>query len=140
MFTSYQWEFEAKKNHLLMLYSLVSHDDVVSGYKEHFISNIATSLGLTEVELDEVIDSAACIECPIPKDEGSRVGYFYHLLFLLSMHGKLADRDRELCRSMGFRLCLNPLMVNELIELTFTNEGREIPKDEMLNTVKRHYN
>lgn len=123
-----------------MLYNLVGSQETTRGYTDHFISNVATSLGLTTVELDEVRDYATRIECPIPKDEGARVGYFYHVLFLLRMNGEISKEDQELCRSMGFRLCLNPLMVNELMEVISKYENEEIPEEVMLNTVKRHYN
>ncbi len=124
----------------MKLYNLVRDNEINATCRTHFLNKIADSLGLSQVELDEVIDFAENTEAPIPKDEGGRVGYIYHLLFLLRTHGEIDEERKELCRRMGFQLCLNSLMVNELIDMINQSKAQEIPKELMLNAVKRHYN
>lgn len=123
-----------------MLYHLVKPGDVQAGYRDHFINGVGKSLGLSPLEMDDIRRYAHQTECPIPKDEGARVAYFYHLLFLLRMRGKFEKEEKELCQTLGFRLCLNPMMVSELTQVVSQHVHQDIPSELMLNAVKRHYN
>ena len=45
-----------------------------------------------------------------------------------------------MCKQLGFRLCLNPPLMDDLIDIMVENLNKKIPEDIMIKAVKKYLN
>ena len=76
----------------------------------------------------------------IPKSEMERMTIFYQLLFMMRIDGNVSQGEKKLCQRMGFRLGINPLLVEELIDIMVKHLNDRVPEEEMLRSIKKYLN
>ena len=129
-----------KKSYLLMLIKLSNADHKVDKNEARFINNVAKKLGLTENDVENIHDHPDEFRFTLPDNMLERMRQFYHLLFLMGIDGEITIEEREICRQLGFRLCLNPPLMDDLINLMIDNLNKRIPDGEMLEVIKKYMN
>ena len=140
MYTGFESDFATRRGHLLLLIHLVRHSEAPGEYKREVINTLADAVGLARTEARKILRHAKKHKLALPKTESSRLGCFYHLLFALRAEGNLERKEQKLCRSVGFRLGLNPLMINTFLRLTERSRGRQLPVKKFIDAVKAHLN
>jgi hypothetical protein len=59
---------------------------------------------------------------------------------MMRIDGKITEGEKKLCKRMGFRLGINPLLVDELIEIMVKHLNDRVPEEEMLRSIKKYLN
>ncbi len=129
-----------KKSYLLMLIKLSNANHKIDVNEARFISDVAKKLGLSDNDVINIDKHPEEFHFTLPDNLMERMQQFYHLLFLMGIDGEITHDEREMCRELGFRLCLNPLLMDDLINLMIDNLSKRIPEGEMLNAVKKYLN
>ncbi|MFO7658832.1 MAG: hypothetical protein R6W78_17365 [Bacteroidales bacterium] len=135
-----QNDINIRKSFLLMIIKLSDADHRIDQNEARFIGDLADKLGITKDEITNIHDHPEDLQFTLPDNMLERMQQFYHLLFLMRIDGQITTEEREICRNLGFRLCLNPLLMDDLINLMVDNLSRRIPEGEMLNAVKKYLN
>lgn len=105
-----------------------------------FINHVATRIGLSEQDVQRIDKHPENLEFVLPKDEQARMNLLYHLLFLMKIDGAVGEKEKKLCHEVGLRLGFNYRMVNELIEVMDRYIGKRIPRNTMLNIIRKYMN
>ena len=133
-------DLNVKKAHILMLIIMKDADKHSHYNEEKFIYDIANKMGLFVSDVKDAIDHPEKYKAALPKTYAERMTYFYHILYLMKIDGKVDKSEKEICRKIGFRLCLNPPLMDELIDIIADYANRNIPDDLMLKTTLKYLN
>ncbi len=133
-------DINLKKSYLLMLIRLSDADRCVDQNEARFIRDMAKKLGLSDNDVENIHNHPGEFPFTLPDNMLDRMRQLYHLLFLMGIDGSITREEREICRELGFRLCLNPPLTDDLINIIVDHLNRKIPEDEMLNAVKKYLN
>ena len=123
-----------------MLIKLSNADHKIDANEARFIRDVAKKLGLSEKDVINIDKHPEKLHFALPDTLLERMQQFYHLLFLMGIDGEITHEEREMCRELGFRLCLNPSLMDDLINLMIDNLSQRIPEGEMLEAVKKYLN
>ncbi len=129
-----------KKSYLLMLIKIEEADKKIDINEEAFIEYIAGKLGLTENDINEIRRNPGKFEFKLPDNVDDRLRIFYSLLYMMGIDGEIQEQEKEMCRKLGFRLCINPVLMDDLIDIMVRNLNKRIPEDQMLKAVKKYLN
>ena len=129
-----------RKSYLLMLIKLSDADHRIDPNEARFIKDVAKKLGLSENDINNIHNHPETFRFTLPDNMLDRMRQFYHLLFLMGIDGEITTEEREMCRRLGFRLCLNPPLMDDLINIMIDNLNKCIPEGEMLDMVKKYLN
>lgn len=108
--------------------------------EEQFILDIAKKMGLSKSDIKDAIYHPDKFKSSLPTTMAERMTYFYHILYMMKIDGEVDKREKELCKKIGFRLCLNPPLMDELIDIVADYASRNIPDDVMLKTTLKYLN
>ncbi len=140
MDTNSQNDLNIKKSYLLMLIKLSDADHRSDPDEARFINDVAKKLGLTLQDIDNIHHHPEEFRFTLPDNMLDRMRQFYHLLFLMQIDGEITREEREMCRQLGFRLCLNPPLMDDLINVMIDNLNKRVPEGEMLEMIKKYLN
>jgi uncharacterized tellurite resistance protein B-like protein len=131
---------DIKKSYLLMLIKVEEADKKIDINEEAFIMYIAGRLGLTKKDIDDIRHNPGKFEFKLPDNMDDRLRIFYSLLYMMGIDGEIREQEKEMCKKLGFRLCINPVLMDDLIDIMVRNLNKRIPEDEMLKAVKKYLN
>lgn len=135
-----QNDMNIRKSYLLMLIKLSDADHKIDRNEARFINDVAKKLGLSEKDIENIHHHPEEFRFTLPDNMLDRMRQFYHLLFLMGIDGEITMEEREMCRQLGFRLCLNPPLMDDLINVMVDNLNKRLPEGEMLEMVKKYLN
>ncbi len=135
-----QNDMNVRKSYLLMLIKLSDADHKIDLKEARFISDLAKKLGLAENDIENIHNHPEEFRFTLPDNMLDRMRQFYHLLFLMGIDGEITIEEKEMCRQLGFRLCLNPPLMDDLIQIMTDNLNKRLPEGEMLEMVKKYLN
>ena len=58
----------------------------------------------------------------------------------MGIDGEISREEKELCKQLGFRLCLNTLLIDDLIAIMVEHLNKKIPEDLMIKAVTKYMN
>ena len=64
----------------------------------------------------------------------------YDLLFLMKFDQDVDQSEIDLVHRLAFRMGFRPTMTQEMIEVMKQHIGRNVPKDSMLNIIRKYMN
>jgi DnaJ-domain-containing protein 1 len=132
-------EYHHKKLSLLQdLIQLSFADEKVHFMEEHFINTIAKGLGITEKELDQLKENAVSFNPH--NNEMERITHFYRLVLLVGVDGHIDKKEIQFCESVGLRMGLNPLAMQELISRISNTETHQLPPEEVIKIFQIYHN
>ena len=108
--------------------------------EDKMIREIARRMNISEEELDEIRERPLSVKFTLPETEDERLVVLYHLLFIMRIDQNISPEEKDLCREMGFRLGLNPLMVQDMIDVMADHLDQKLPDELLLATIKRYRN
>ena len=135
-----QNNIDIKKSYLLMIIKLSKADHKIDPNEARFVKDLAAKLELSDAEVHNIEQHPEELHFTLPDNMLERMQQFYHLLFLMGIDGEITRDEREMCRELGFRLCLNPPLMDDLINIMIDNLSKRIPEGEMLNAIKKYLN
>ena len=96
------------------LIALSEADGNKSFQEEQFIYTMASSMGISEVELNDLKKN------PVPYNpenkETDRFVQFYRLLLLMGIDKNKTEEEVNCCKEIALKMGLNPVAVNKTIE------------------------
>lgn len=131
----------SKRGYLRMLIEMARADKEYKVNEDLLLKEIAERMQLDKKEVDSLNKGESeSVHISLPKSEPERMTLFYQLLFMMRIDGKITPGEKRLCKRMGFRLGINPLLVDELIEIMVKHLNNRIPEEEMLQSIKKYLN
>ncbi len=123
-----------------MLSQIGKADGHLVSREEDYISRIAERLNIPLEEKQKIMDNPSQYVVQLPETYSQRLEFFYNLLFMMGIDDNISEEEEELCREIGFRLCFNPMLMDDLIKIMIKNVGKKIPVEEVVQAVVKYQN
>ena len=131
---------QARKTHLRLLVEMSMVDNHLSANERRMIEDVAEKLAVEKWDLDAILENPSEVPFVLPNTEDERLFIFFHLLFLMKMDSQVKPVEEELCRKLGFKLGLSPLLVNDMIRVIKESVHSPMEPGALLKLVKTHRN
>lgn len=131
---------EIKLTYLSFLTKIAFADGVLNEWEDKYIDNIASRLGISDEEKYSIQADPSKYEVRLPDTLAQRVEFFYNLLFMMGIDNDITKDEKELCKKIGFNLCFNPMLMDDLIEIMVENLGKKVPVDQVIQAVIKYQN
>jgi hypothetical protein len=132
--------FEIKRTYLAILLEIGKCDREMDEWEDQYVTTIATRLNVPISDLESIRISPEKYVTKFPETIGQRIEFFYNLLFMMGINNQISDKEKELCRQIGFKLCFNPMLMDDMINIVCKYLGKEVPADEIINAVIKYQN
>ena len=134
-------KIEYNKLSLLALFiQLAKADSEIDDHEEQFIEDVRVKLGIQKEDVDKLWADDSTHPLEPPTLERHRMNILYHLLYLMKIDGVVTQEEEEFVKIMGFKLGINPNLVEELIETIKNNVGKDLPGKALLDIIKKYMN
>ena len=140
MFENYNDEINRRKAITGLLIQMISSDGDIAPKEQTLVLDIALQLGLSKEDIEEVIKSPAKFDLQPPHLEEDRMTILYYFLFTMAVDGEIHEEEEKLCYKIGLRLGFNEHLTRDLIKVMKKFLNQKIPKDALLNEIKKHMN
>lgn len=131
---------DQKQTHILTLLMLAEADNRDHVNEIRFIINVAGRIGLSELDVQEIDKHPERLTFSLPESEEDRMTVLYDLLFLMKIDGNVAEEEKELVRELGVRLGFRISMVEEFIQTIAKYVGQQVPKNALLDIIRKYMN
>ncbi len=131
---------EERQNHLAMLVKLATANGDTHVNELRMIHFIGTKMGLLPDDIEFVLQNHEQFEFKLASSEQERMNQLYHFLFLIRMDGKVSENETDMVRHLGFKLCINPDLVEELLQIVTRFMGEDLPDHLLTDTIKKYLN
>ncbi len=120
------------------LIALSKADGNIDFMEENFIKNIASSLGVSTEELDNLKKNPVGFN---PEDnETARIIQFYRLLLLMGIDQNRTEVEINCCKQLALNLGLNPVAVNKIIAQILNSETGVLSPGEVIKIFQVQHN
>ena len=118
---------------------LLESDGEEHPLEEMFIQDVGKRLGLT---LDEIaqLNGVPDIAFSLPESEKEKMELFYESFFLMKMDSSISTKEEETLHQIGGLLRINPMMVQDFINIGHQYIKSPIPENVLLNILKKYLN
>ncbi len=131
---------EIKLTYLAFLTKIAFADGVFNEWEDKYINAIATKLGISNEEKYSIQADPSQKMVHLPETLAQRIEFFYNLLFLMGIDNDITVEEKEMCKKIGFNLCFNPLLMDDLIEIMVENLGKDVPVDQVIQAIIKYQN
>lgn len=131
---------ELKKSIIAMLLRLQASDHAADIREFAYIHKVATHLGLSETDVTSVEEAVENYPLVPPPSERDRMTILYYLLFLMEIDGDVSKEEEDLVKEFGLRLGFRISLTAELIEVIRKYSASQIPRDAMLQLIRKYLN
>jgi hypothetical protein len=131
---------DQKQTHILTLLMLAEADNRDHVNEIRFINNVASRIGLSELDVQEIDKHPERLTFSLPESEEDRMTVLYDLLFLMKIDGNVAEEEKELVRELGVRLGFRISMVEEFIQTIAKYVGQQVPANALLDIIRKYMN
>jgi uncharacterized tellurite resistance protein B-like protein len=135
-----EYDLAQRKSIIALLFKLAKSDDSVSNIEKLYLRDIANSIGIDSLSIDEIIQNPEAYPLKVPLNERERMTILYYLLFMMRIDGRIEKGEEKLIYTASFRLGFNEKLTEDLIGVMKTYLNKEIPPDLMLTLVKKYLN
>jgi hypothetical protein len=118
--------FEIKKTYLANLIQIGKADGNTDEWEERYIDSIALRLSIPDADMANIKVSPQKFVTTLPDTLAQRIEFFYNLLFMMGINNEITDDEKELCKQIGFKLCFNPMLMDDMINIVSDNLGKNI--------------
>ena len=135
-----EYDLAQRKSIIALLFKLAKSDDSVSNIEKLYLRDIANSIGIDSLSIDEIIQNPEAYPLKVPLNERERMTILYYLLFMMRVDGRIEKGEEKLIYTASFRLGFNEKLTEDLIGVMKTYLNKELPPDLMLTLVKKYLN
>lgn len=111
-----------KLTQIANLIKLAKADGELDHREVMVIYGVAQKMGVSKLEMDEIIERADTIETSVPSEESDKIRYFYQLLILATVDSNVDDEEVALLTKIGGELKLDSNKVAKAIHYVVNNE------------------
>lgn len=131
-------QHQEKLSLLQDLITLSKADSNVSFMETQFINSVALSLGVSEDELQQLINNP--VDYNPQNREIDRIIQFYRLLLLMGVDTNHHEKEVELCKNLGLKMGLNPAAINEVVKRILTSDKGMLSPNDIITIFQTHHN
>ena len=131
---------EIKKSLIAMLIALSEADNEYAEYEIALIKDTGLKMGLTLDDIKYIKKNLSGYKLILPDNLSERMKIFCYLIFMIRIDGKITISEKELIKKVGFRLCLNPPLMNEIFEILEKYLNKQLPDTLIADMVKKYMN
>ncbi|MBN2487054.1 MAG: hypothetical protein JXB34_13855 [Bacteroidales bacterium] len=131
---------EIKTTYVAILMLIGNADGKTDEWEERYIDTIASRLNIESSLLSAIKTTPHNYIGLLPDTLAQRIEFFYNLLFMMGINNEITQEEKELCKKIGFRLCFNPMLMDDLIVIVSKNLGRDVPVNDVVNAVIKYQN
>ncbi len=130
--------YNQKLSLLHNLLTLTRADHVESKSEVDFIYEIGKKLNIHKKDIDGLMTKE--VEFHPPQEESQRIVLFYTFLLVMKIDGNLSPNEIRVCKEIGFKLGLNPIAVQNLLNQMISKPGEKVPAVDVINFFKLYHN
>lgn len=131
---------DIKITYLAMLARIGCVDGNLDDIEEGYIDRIAERLNISASVAKLVKESPLHFCKQLPDTYGQRIEFFYNLLFMMGINNEISESEKSLVKQIGFNLCFNPMLMDDLINIITSYLGKDVPVDEVIQAVIKYQN
>ncbi len=103
-------------SHVRNLVSLAYTDGVMSPEEQEIILQIAERSGMTQEELDFVMEKPDEIKFYVPRKTSDRIEEIYDMVTLMMIDGGISDQEMLLCKLVAEKMHFDPVVIDVMID------------------------
>lgn len=131
--------YNSKASLIFMLIKISQADGDENSRELSFIKEVANRLGLSDKNVHEIKNSKD-FELDLPRGEQERLYMFFHALQLVEIDKKILSEEIDLLKKIGFKLGINPHLVNDLVSLYIEYLGKDIDSELLSEVISKYLN
>jgi len=132
---------EEKKISLLsLLIKMAKVDMEIHTNENQFIYYVAEKFNISVADVILLKHDLYKKKLVFPKAESERLKYFYYVLTMMKMDKIINDEERKASKQIGLTLGINPLLINDLIDLIVLEMDKDIPDEKITSVITRYLN
>lgn len=131
---------EIKLTYLALLTEIAYADGEMHEWEDKYIDTIASKLGISNEEKYSIQADPAAYVKTLPETLPQRIEFFYNLLFMMGIDNTITEEEKELCRKVGFKLCFNPMLMEDLIAIMTEYLGKSVPVNQVVEAIVKYQN
>ena len=131
---------KSKTTYLGMLIKISLADGKWDKKEEHFFNYIAQKHGIPKNERMAILKFPDNYINELPNSYYQRIEFFYNLLFMMGIDNEITEKEKAICKEIGFKLCFNPSLMDDMIEIVTANLGKKVPVNDILKAVIKYQN
>lgn len=131
---------EIKLTYLAILHEIAYADGVFNEQEDRYISVIADRLGISSEEKYAIQAEPGKYRIRLPETLAQRIEFFYNMLFMMGIDNDVKKEEKELCKKIGFKLCFNPMLMDDMINIIVQSLGKKVPVDKVIQAVIKYQN
>lgn len=131
----------SKKEKLSLLSDLIHFAKADKKFKVQeyeFIVAIATQLGVSRSEVDDLIDTK--VENIALHPESQRILQFHRLVLLMNVDQEASQQEIHKIKEMGLLMGLRPEAIDTVLEVMHEYPNKVIPPQELMSIFSKYYN
>ncbi len=103
-------------SHVRNLVALSYTDGIMSPEEQEIILQIAERSGMTQEELDFVMEKPDQIEFYVPRKTSDRIEEIYDMVALMMIDGGISDQEMLLCKLVAEKMHFDPVVIDVMID------------------------
>lgn len=123
-----------------MLVQIGYADGKLSEWEDKYINTLSDRLGISAEEKVRIMEDPQKYTIKVPESYAQRLEFFYNLLFMMGIDNSISKEEEELCKQIGLKMCLNPMLMDDLIKIIAENIVKNVPADQVIQTVLKYQN
>lgn len=140
MFEDMNQDEERNRSIIALLLEMAAVDNEQAPIEQKYIEYVAQQLSISPEELTLIKSKPEQFNFVVPAAEQDRMTILYYLLFTMRVDGVIKQKEEGVAHRIGLRLGINPALVQDLIQVMKSYNGKEIPPDAMVNQIKKYLN
>lgn len=123
-----------------MLIKLSEADKTYDQNEISLIKRVGLQMGLTVEEIKEIKHHPETIQEELPNSIKDRFLFFYHMIHLIRVDGKISTIEKETLRKLGFKYYLNAGLVDDIFNLIELHPNELIPDKDLMVHANKYLN
>ncbi len=123
-----------------LIYSMNKADNDFNNIESKYLVNVGKVLGLSQSEMEAVLDNPKKYALIPPASEQERMQILYYMLFSMRIDGDISKVEEEHVYLAGLKLGFNEVMVRDMISLLKQYLKTRLPKDALLEILRKYMN
>ena len=111
-------EKKIKLEHFANIVAVAASDGVISDEELDLLKDRAIEYGLSEKDVNDLIDSAQSLEFIIPMNNIEKEEQLSEAVLMSMIDGKIDDREYEICKKIAIKLGFTQKHLDYIIDLS----------------------
>lgn len=133
-------DIESNKAIFSLVYKLIRSDNQIHDKETSYLLNLANFLKLDPGEVQNIIKNPEEFILVPPPSEQERMTILYYMLFSMRIDKDINKNEENIVYKAGLKLGFQESMLREMINLMKKHLTTRLPKEAMIEVIKRYLN